>query len=149
MTENQCKMKEFLKAYLELFEGVLVDEKEKLKNFTTFDINKINASIAKQQANELKIANIEAKRIELQKVLGYENMTFKEIIATFDDKKEVNELYRKISTVVHDIKFYNQKAMELAKGQLVLFETVSKDSSTYSKTKQKFENQEQIIKEKF
>lgn len=142
-------MKEFLKEYADFFEEVLVDEKEKWKNFTTFDLNKINESISKQQANELRISNIENRRIELQKVLGYENMTFKEIIETFDDKKEVNELYRRISTTVHDIQFFNQKAMDLAKGQLALFETATKDNSTYTKTKQKIDNQEQIIKEKF
>lgn len=149
MTENQIKMRDFLKEYIAFFEGVLVDEKEKLKNFTTFDLEKINASIAKQQANELRITNMESRRLSVQKDLGYENKTFKEIIETYEDKKEMNELYLKISTTIHDIQFYNQKAMDLAKGQLALFETVNKDSSTYTKTKQRIDNQEQLIKEKF
>ena len=86
-----------------------VIEEMKYEQGHKFDLNKINESISKQQANELRISNIENRRIELQKVLGYENMTFKEIIETFDDKKEVNELYRRISTTVHDIQFFNQR----------------------------------------
>ena len=148
MTENKSKMKSFLEEYLHFFETVLEDEKEKFKNFTSLDIKKINESITKQQANQLMIQNMEEKRMKIQDSLGFKDMTFQEIIKTYDEKKEMNELYQKLQATIHNIQFFNQKAMDLAKGQIALFETV-KTETTYTKGKQKVEAEGQMIKEKF
>ena len=47
MNENQTKMKQFLEEYLKTFESILKDEQEKLRNFVSFDLEKINSSISK------------------------------------------------------------------------------------------------------
>jgi len=150
MNEKQRQMTEFLREYADLFEKVLSDEKVKLDGFAHFDLDKMNAAIAQQQADQLEIANAEKKRMQVQKKLGFENKTLKEIIETYEDKKEMNELYHRISTAVHDIQYYNQLTMDFAKGQLALFETKNdNEASTYTKTKKKISETEQIVKEKF
>ncbi len=150
MNENQRQMKEFLKEYADLFEKVLSDEKVKLDGFAHFDLDKMNAAIAQQQANQLEIANVEKRRMQVQKKLGFGEKTLKEIIETYEDKKEMNELYHRISTAVHDIQYYNQLTMDFAKGQMALFDANEEnEASTYTKTKKKISESEQIIKEKF
>lgn len=149
MTENQNKMKQFLEEYLKTFEAILKDEQEKLRNFVSFDLEKINSSIAKQQANEMRITNIEKKRIDAQKKLGYDGMTFKQIIDTFDEKAEMNSLYDKINHVVNEVRFYNQKAMDIAKGQLNLYEIVKDDVGTYTKDSKKVGTSDSTMSTKF
>lgn len=149
MTENQSKMMQFLEEYLKTFEAILKDEQEKLRNFVSFDLEKINSSIAKQQANEMRITNIEKKRIETQKKLGYDGMTFKQIIDTFDEKVEMNGLYDKINHTVNEVRFYNQKAMDIAKGQLNLYEIVKDEAGTYTKDNKKVGSSDSMMSTKF
>lgn len=149
MNENQTKMKQFLEEYLRVFETILKDEQEKLRNFVSFDLEKINASISKQQANEMRISNIEKKRIDIQRQLGYGGMTFKQIIDTYDEKNEMNSLYDKINHVVNEVRFYNQKAMDIAKGQLNLYEIVKDDTGTYTKDNKKVGTSESVMSTKF
>lgn len=150
MNENQAKMKAFLEDYLRVFEAILKDEQEKLRNFVSFDLDKINGSISKQQANEMRIANIEKKRMETQRALGYENMTFSQIIETFEEKKEMQELFDKINVVINDVKFYNQKAMDIAKGQLSLYEVMNENGvATYTKDSKKVSSEKSTMETKF
>lgn len=150
MNENQAKMKAFLEEYLRVFETILKDEQEKLKNFVSFDLEKINGSITKQQANEMRIANIEKKRMDTQRKLGYENMTFSQIIETFEEKKEMQELFDKINAVINDVKFYNQKAMDIAKGQLSLYEVMNENGmTTYNKDSKKVNSEKSTMETKF
>ena len=149
MNEQQAKMKQFLEEYLKTFEAILKDEQEKLRNFVSFDLEKINASISKQQANEMRISNIEKKRIDVQRQLGYANMTFKQIIDTYEEKSEMNDLYDKINHVVNEVRFYNQKAMDIAKGQLNLYEIVKDEAGTYTKDNKKVGSSESMMSTKF
>lgn len=149
MNENQTKMKQFLEEYLKTFESILKDEQEKLRNFVSFDLEKINSSISKQQANEMRIANIEKKRMDVQRQLGYAGMTFKQIIDTYEDKNEMNNLYDKINHVVNEVRFYNQKAMDIAKGQLNLYEIVKDDAGTYTKDNKKVGTSDSVMSTKF
>lgn len=150
MNENQAKMKAFLEEYLRVFETILKDEQEKLRNFVSFDLEKINGSISKQQANEMRIANIEKKRMDTQRKLGYEDMTFSQIIETFEEKKEMQELFDKINAVINDVKFYNQKAMDIAKGQLSLYEVMNENGmTTYNKDSKKVNNEKSTMETKF
>lgn len=149
MNENQSKMKEFLEEYLRVFEGILQDEQEKLRNFVSFELDKINESISKQQANEMRVSNIEKRRMDLQKKLGYDGMTFKQIIDTFEEKKEMQDLYDKINAVVNEVRFYNQKAMDIAKGQLSLYDALKDEGATYTKERKKVSGDDSSMETKF
>lgn len=127
MSEKISQVLVFFQEYKQVFANVLEDEKDKLKKFLTFDLDQINEAIKKQQSNEMRIANIEKKRIKLQQALGLENMTFKEIISSLDNPKELEVLYKEIEVLVNDVKFYNNKAMEIAKSQLSLYGAIKEN----------------------
>lgn len=125
----------FLEEYAGFFETILQTEKDKLQILLKGTLKEIEKTITIQQANEKKIQNMEKKRMDLQKSLGMEGWTLKQIIDTFDgeEKEKLLVLFERIDRTLHDIKFYNKKGMDVASANIHLFGQQNNAEGIYSK----------------
>lgn len=125
----------FLEEYASFFESILKTEQEKLQILMNGNLKDIERTIAIQQANEKKIQNMEKKRSDVQKSLGFDGYTLKQIIDTFasSEQNDLQMLFNRIDRALSDIKFYNKKGMDVATTNLHLFGEHQNKENTYSK----------------
>lgn len=114
------ELTEFLKKYIAFFQEMEKKQQEKLESLLKGSLEDIEATIAMQQAMDKQLQNMELKRTELFQKLGYEGRTFKELIAgeTGRRKQELQEMYRSLENSIGNIKYTNQKCVQLAKTEL-------------------------------
>lgn len=127
-------LKAFLEDYAVFFEGLLTDEKNKLQTLMHGDLKAIEHTISIQQVNEKRIQNIEKKREVFQAEEGYANLTLKQIVDLFQgaEKQQLTAMYQRIQTAIQEVKYYNQKGIEVATTNLKLAGENRKEN-TYSK----------------
>lgn len=135
----------FMVEYTGFLAQMCADEKEKMAALAGRVLSDIEHSIAKSQANAKQLANYEQKRIALQNAAGYGGMTFRQLIAAAPGMGQ-SGLWQVFSTFerrVADIRFYNDKAMAIARDnmveldpELVLNERVN-HNNPYEKMKEK------------
>lgn len=124
---------DFLNEYTVFWQEVLKEEKEKLKNISSGNIELVEKSINDQQAIIMQINNMENKRIELQNSLGLKDKTFKEIVD--DSQEEFKQMLldnmEKFNDTMSEIKYYNDKCKDIAKSHLDFIGTNTKQQNTY------------------
>lgn len=127
----------FMSGYASYFEGLAEEEKDKLDALLSHDLQRMERSIAQQQAVEKKMEQLEELRESLQQAAGFGEMTCQQIIALLDgeEKSGLQEAYRRLTDAVASVKFYNQKSMDVCKQNLQLIGSEVVDpaaSPTYS-----------------
>ena len=82
-------------SLIELLRTLISTEQDKLKAVTSNDLDALNACIKNEQVQVLKLKGLDKKREQIQVDLGYENLTFKEIIALLpaEQKNESLQLF--------------------------------------------------------
>lgn len=129
----------FMAGYAGYFEGLAEGEKDKLDALLSHDLQRMERSIAQQQAVEKKMEQLEELRESLQQAAGFGNMTGQQIIALLNgaEKNELEQAYKRLSDAVASVKFYNQKSMDVCKQNLQLIGSEVVDPAappTYSPT---------------
>ncbi|MDD4843170.1 MAG: flagellar export chaperone FlgN [Anaerotignum sp.] len=96
-------------SLIELFKALSFVEKDKLKAVTSKDLDTLNACIKNEQVQVLKLKGLDKKREQVQAALGYENRSFKEIIALLpeEQKKESKELFAMLEQATADFNAVN------------------------------------------
>lgn len=125
----------FFEEYAKFFEDILGDEKKKLQALVNGELKEIEHTISIQQANEKRIQNMEKKRMELQQSLGFSNQSFQQVIDSFagEQQKHLHDLYARIGSALSEVKFYNQKGMDVATTNLHLFGDKKIQEGIYTK----------------
>jgi len=119
----------FLEEYTLFFEEMVEAEKQKLSILLSNDLKAIEENILVQQVNAKRIENMERKRLELFNSLGYNQLTFKEIIQLNHDESNVlTDYYSRVEKAINQIKHFNKKSLELIRFNLSLSE---KETSNY------------------
>lgn len=119
----------FLEEYTLFFEEMVEAEKLKLSILLSNDLKAIEENILVQQVNAKRIENMERKRLELFNSLGYNQLTFKEIIQLNQDESNVlTDYYSRVEKAINQIKHFNKKSLELIRFNLSLSE---KETSNY------------------
>ena len=124
---------DFLNEYTMFWQEVLKEEKEKLKNISSGNIELVEKSNNDQQAIIMQINNIESKRIELQNSLGLKDKTFKEIVddAQEEYKQMLFDNMEEFNNTMSEIKYYNDKCKDIAKSHLDFIGVNNKQQNTY------------------
>lgn len=127
----------FMSGYAGYFEGLAEEEKDKLDALLSHDLQRMERSIAQQQAVEKKMEQLEELRESLQRAAGFEEMTGQQIIALLngEERTELERAYKRLADAVSSVKFYNQKSMDVCKQNLQLIGSEVVDpaaSPTYS-----------------
>lgn len=119
----------FFEEYTLFFEEMIEAEKLKLNILLSNDLKAIEENILVQQVNAKRIENMERKRLELFNSLGYNQLTFKEIIQLNHDESTVlNNYYSRVEKAINQIKYLNKKSLELIRFNLSLSE---KETNNY------------------
>lgn len=119
----------FFEEYTLFFEEMVEAEKLKLNILLSNDLKAIEENILVQQVNAKRIENMERKRLELFNSLGYNQLTFKEIIQLNQDESNVlTDYYSRVEKAINQIKHFNKKSLELIRFNLSLSE---KETSNY------------------
>ncbi|NTW91326.1 MAG: hypothetical protein HGA35_05300 [Erysipelotrichaceae bacterium] len=111
----------FLEEYTLFFEEMVEAEKLKLSILLSNDLKAIEENILVQQVNAKRIENMERKRLELFNSLGYNQLTFKEIIQLNQDESNLlTDYYSRVEKAINQIKHFNKKSLELIRFNLSL-----------------------------
>lgn len=105
------------------------------------NLEELQRATAEQQAEMMNLSNMEARRMQVQRELGYADMTFRQIIEVWGgpDKELLNRCYGDIDKLLAQIKFLTSKASEYINSKL---ETDARPSESYGYTAEKKQNSE-------
>lgn len=100
--KNIDKFKVVIQEMIEFFEQFQALEKAKLEAVSRNDILYLEECMKKEQAEILVLRGLERKQIEVQKELGFENATFREIIdlVPVEQKAELEAMYKQLSNSI-------------------------------------------------
>lgn len=112
---------QFMAEYTAFLAQMRTDESEKMAALVSRDLKRIEQSIARSQANAKQLENFEKKREVVQAQAGYEGLTFRQLIdvAPLENQEKLWELFAKFEGSVAEIKFYNDKAMAVARDGMI------------------------------
>jgi hypothetical protein len=117
----------FLNEYAIFLEDMIKVEQEKLSALVTNDLVRIEHSITEQQATAKQFENMERKRLVIQADAGYQDRTFSEIIEAveLEKKDQLQTTFNRIQKAISQIKFLNNKAMDVVKTNVSMQMSVS------------------------
>ena len=100
--KNIDKFIEVIQEIIDFFEQFQVLEKAKLEAVSRNDIIYLEDCMKKEQAEILVLRGLERKQLEVQKELGFENATFREIIelAPVEYKAQLEAMYKELSNSI-------------------------------------------------
>lgn len=116
---------DFLEKFRDELKTALANESEKRRALAGGDPKRLEAMLQLQQAETMKLQNLEQKRLSLQKELGYDGLTARELAAAVKEQSagpRIAGLLDEISSLVTDLKEQNARAIELANGSLKIME---------------------------
>lgn len=107
------RFQKIIRDMIELFEEHLPLEQKKLQALQCDDVAGVEDCMKQEQALTLKIRGLEQKREKLQKELGWEGKSFREIIETAPEehKQSLQELFDRLTNTVTVFSETNQAAM--------------------------------------
>lgn len=148
MPDSQAwqEFKDFIRDYVEFLEDMANDEGRKLEALSHNDLPQIEHNIVVSLANAKKLENYEHKRIALMESIGMPGKTFSEVLdrAPDEDKASLTGLFTRFEHGVGEIKFRNDKSMDVAHDNLVI---MNPDATVLSQGGAKPHNQYEKIKE--
>jgi len=117
---SKQELLDFLYEYAGFFTEMEQTETQKLDNLLSRQLERIEHSIAVQQAMDKRLENLEKKRMDLQIKLGFDGMTFTRLIQEFpeENRAELKRLFERIQKSLDNIKYLNQKSMKVAESKL-------------------------------
>lgn len=110
----------FMIEYADFFDEMVSFEQEKLDALLSYELKRIEQSIASQQAVAMQLSNLEKRRAELQSAAGFADMTFREIIAATQDSRraEMEALFDRIGKAIEEVKECNKESMDFVQMNL-------------------------------
>lgn len=120
-------------------------ERSKRQSLLHNNLEEMDAMLKVQQAEIMKLNNLEQKRMEAQKQAGYGDMTAEEIIKKLENSPEELEailpLFTQLKLVAAEIMEQNRASLKLVNGQLKIMEQIFGENipshkNTYDKTAQ-------------
>jgi len=122
MIDHQ-KLIHFFDEYTSFYESMVNEENNKLKILLSNDLKSIEENILVQQVNAKRMENMENRRIALFESMKLGQYSFRQIIDLVEDKTILQAYYSRIDHAIQQIKYMNQKSMELIRLNLKTVET--------------------------
>ena len=82
--EGYLKLKNIMDEYITLLDKLIVFEENKLEAVKNAKISELDRFLKEEQVHLLQFKGLDAKRERLQKELGFDGLTYKQIIAKTD-----------------------------------------------------------------
>jgi hypothetical protein len=104
-------------------------EQEKRQALLSDDLDRLEGMIQAQQAAIMKLESLEKLRQEAQESAGYHQMSADEILELLDegpDKEALAQHVGELKQTMDEIKYHNDKAMEIARANLQIINVLAK-----------------------
>lgn len=126
---------DFMLEYTEFFEEIAGKEKEKLSALLSDNLKRIEACLNEHQSIVKRTEQYEKERMALQRQLGLDNKTFKEIIddCTGEEKEQLLTLHHRLKIAVDSVKYSNKTSLQVAETNLKIMENITKGAVTDAK----------------
>jgi len=123
--EQYGRFLKFMTDYADYFERVMKREEEKFLALYSRDAKRMDAAFNLHIDTEEEISQLETDRLELNKNLGFEDMTFRQIIDALPPdenakKHELQKVLDRLTFTVEQTKQFNKKSLEFAQMNLDL-----------------------------
>ncbi|MCI1959330.1 MAG: flagellar protein FlgN [Clostridia bacterium] len=94
---------------IEIIKSLITIEKDKLNAVTRNNLEKLNVCIKDEQVQVMKLRGLDKKREKLLNSLGYDGLTFRQIISTLDgdEKNEAQKLFNNLKKATDDFNSIN------------------------------------------
>lgn len=108
---------DFLIEYNAFLDQMSEAQKVQLEAVLSRQVNLVEKSIASLQTYLMKLDNMEKRRMELQAVAGFENMTFRQVIEALpnEEKHDFEKAFDEMEKKISDISYYNSKSQDKVK----------------------------------
>jgi len=114
------KFRAFMEGYVSFLEEIAAGEEEKYGAILSYDPKRMDKIVARQQAMNMRLSQLEEQREREQEEAGISALTFQQIIDQLEGEEK--EAFEKISgrfqKAVREIKYFNEKAMTFAQDGL-------------------------------
>jgi len=103
-------------------------EQDKRQALLSDDYNRLESMIQAQQAAIMKLESLEKQRVQAQEKAGYHRLNADEIVALLDEGPEREALLEQITELkrtLEEIRQQNDKAMEIARANLQIYNTLT------------------------
>lgn len=110
----------FLRQYDTFLAKMLTDEEEKLQALVSASLPRIEHALSAAQANAKQMANMEARREDLQMRAGVPALSFTELLDLFPQElqEQAQAVFTSFSGKLDAIKFRNEKSMDFARASM-------------------------------
>ena len=108
--------------------SMLEFEQDKRQALLSDDYERLEGMIQAQQAAVMKLESLEKQRMQAQEKAGYHRLNADEILALLDEGPEREALMEQIAELkrtLEDIRLQNEKAMEIARANLQMYNTLT------------------------
>ncbi len=125
----------FMLGYTEFFEETAEKEKEKLSALLSDDLKRIESCLNEHQSVIKRTEQYEKERQEMQKRLGFADMTFREIIniCQGEEKEQLQSLYQRFKIAIESVKHSNKTSLQVAETNIKIMEKITKGTVTDAK----------------
>ena len=114
------RFRAFMEGYVDFLEEMAAGEAEKYAAILSFDPKRMDKVVARQQAMNMRLGQLEEQREKEQKAAGIAALTFQEIIDRLQgpEKQSFEEIASRFYRAVREIKYFNEKSMSFVQDGL-------------------------------
>lgn len=134
--ENFGEFYDFMTEYTEFLEDTAEKEKDKLSALLSDDLKRIEHCLNEHQSTIKKTEHYEKEREKLQKQLGIDGFTLKQVIESCSDPEEkelLEKLAMRFRIAIDNVKHANKTALQVAQMNLQIIENAMPQGVTDAK----------------
>lgn len=135
---------ETIKELIQLFEALVSVEQTKLDAAVNNKVSFVEECMNKEQAAVLKLKGLEQKREDAQKALGFEDLTFRQILERVpeDVHSELSPLFDQLSEQVRSFQSVSDSAKDIIELNLHMIQSsmASKEAASHAPSENKKNN---------
>ena len=107
----------FLEHYASFLEEMSAQAQAMHGALASFSGEQLTKAMSGMQSHIMQLKNLEARRVELQRAVGYDGQTFAQMIARRPEEEQaaLKTLCRRIEMSVENIRYFNEKSQAFAK----------------------------------
>ena len=123
-----------MKSYADFLEKAAENEKEKYASLLSYERTRTEKVVSEQQVMNMKLNELEEKRIAIQNDMGCKDLTSGQIADALDeeDKENLKSIMSRFENSINTIKYFNRKSLLFVnEGLGMLNAGIEKQSITY------------------
>lgn len=114
-------------------------EQEKRQALLADDMDRLESMLQSQQAAIMQLESLEKQRLKAQEEAGYKDLSAEEVLeelAPGPEKTELTQYITELRQALRDIRFHNEKSLDITRNNLRILATVASGSNPEGKKEQ-------------